>query len=208
MALTPNSSVPHEQALRAALGSTPGRRSVLRAAAWSVPAVSLAAATPAFAVSNVVTQPVTFTSTLFWRPKGAEIPADQAGYWGFIPEETVIWVTQITNTGTAAVSNVVLDLAVPSGGTKHEFSVLDSSKLTVSPAVFAKTNRPADGHLVVTLPQVPAGAPVALTVALERPSTVARLSSQSWSLTVTPPAGGTTVSVPVVTYAQVLAAGK
>ena len=181
----------------------PSRRHVMQAAAWSVPVVSLAAATPAFAVSPGPGQPiVTFTSSLFWRPEGAEIPAGQSLYWNFIPAGSVIWITQVINPGTAAVQNVTLDLGVPLDATTNkEFTVLDTGDLPVNPAVFAKTQRASNGRLVVSLPSVPVSVPQTITVAIRPPDSVPKGTKTSWPLTVTPPAGGTTISVPITSYA-------
>ncbi|GGD06937.1 hypothetical protein [Nocardioides daphniae] len=186
----------------------PSRRGVLRAVAWTAPAITLAAASPAFAGSG--TQPVVAAkSSLFWRPEGAEIPSGETFYWGFIPAGSLMWITQLTNPGPAVVENVQLNLAVPADATANkEFTVLDASKLAVSPAVFATTQRAADGRLVVTLPQLPAGAAHTVTVAIKPPDSVPRGSTPSWPLTVTPPAGGTTISVPITSYAQFIASTK
>ncbi|QCX26502.1 hypothetical protein [Nocardioides jishulii] len=186
---------------------TPSRRGVLRTAAWSAPAITLAAATPAFAGSGNGSGQVAFTSSLFWRPEGAEIPSGQELYWGLIPAGSVLWVTQLTNSGTTAVPNVQLNLAVPADATTNkEFTVLDvSPKVAVTPAVFATTQRPASGQAIVTLPQLPAGAPHVVTTAIRPPDSVRKGSATSWSLTITPPGAASTVSVPITTYAQFLA---
>src|SRR5690606_32762986 len=109
----------------------PSRRNVVRAAAWSVPAISIAAASPAFAASPQpgVSDPITFTSGMFWRPEEDEITnPDEQGLWGFLPSGSIIWITQITNLGTAPAS-ISLELAGPpitSASPAKGFRVLDT----------------------------------------------------------------------------------
>lgn len=185
----------------------PSRRSVMRSAAWSVPVVSLAAAAPAFASSPDETpaELVTFTSSLFWRPTASEATAFGEGlYWGLsgIPDRAVMWATQITNTGTTAV-DVQLDLGVPLDATRNkEFTVILAEGIAVAPAVFETTQRSADGRAVLTLPQFPANGPQTITTAILAPDSFRRGDAAAWPLTVTPPGGGSTVSLPITTYTE------
>lgn len=194
----------------------PSRRSVVRAAAWSVPAISVAAAAPAFATTPgagpAPGPAVTFTSGMFWRPQGTEAPADERDYWNFLnPADSIIWITQITNLG-AAPQSVSLELAAPavaSGLFQNKgFRVLDASGLAVTPEVSVFTSngtRSSDGRAVITIPSVPVTTPATVTVLIERPNSVTRGSSPSWNVTVTPPGTAGTISVPVRLYADFLA---
>lgn len=184
---------------------TPSRRGVLHAAAWSAPAITIASAAPAFAGSGGGGgQPLSYTSGIFWRPVAGEAPVDEQNYWNILPEG-IVWITQITNLGTTALQNVQLDLAVP--GTKG-FRVLDATELTVVPAVsiFADSPR-TGGRVLITLPQVPAGAPVNVTVVVQRPDSVARGTSPTWAMNVTANGGAPlSDSLTITKYADFLGA--
>ena len=190
--------------------NAPTRRSVVRAAAWSVPAISIAAAAPAFAISTdavapVTQEAVTFTSTLFWRPTAAEANAFGEGLqWGFsgIPESTIFWAAELANTGPAMKESIHLALSVPMGtANKKDFQIIESDGLATVPAVNVLTPRSASG-VGITLPPLPDNSPRGLLVAVSAPSTITRGTAASWSLTVTPPGQGATKSVPVVSYTE------
>ncbi|WP_110239724.1 hypothetical protein [Nocardioides gilvus] len=191
----------------------PSRRRVVQAAAWSIPAISVAAASPAFATTPVTpAELITFTSGMFWRPNADEITdPDEAGLWGFLPAGSIIWITQITNLG-AAPQSVSLELGAPPVGSgflaAKGFRVLDAGGLAVTPEVSVLSSngtRSADGRVVVNLPQVPVTTPATVTVLIDRPESVTRGSSPSWNVTVTPPGAGNTISVPITSYADFLA---
>lgn len=189
--------------------STPTRRGVVRAVAWGVPAISLAAAAPAFATSTDALpgeqEFVTFASSLFWRPTSAEANAFGEGlYWGLsgIPEATILWTTQLTNTGPAMTQNVHLALGVPPGtGSKKDFQIIEAGDLSTTPGLNVLTPRPASG-VGITLAPLPDNAPRTMVVAISAPNTITRSTSASWDLTVTPPGQGATKSVPVTSYTQ------
>lgn len=191
------------EACAAPVPGTPmlGRRRVLQAAAWSVPAVTVASAAPAFATSGEALQALSFTSGAFWRPLSAEANSFGEGfYWSLVPETTIMWITALTNNGASALSNVQLALSVPLGtAAKRDFMVLDAGGTTTVPALNALTNRSASG-VGITVPQLPANSTTTLTVAIAAPSDLRRGTAAAWPLTVTPPAAGTTTSVPITTY--------
>lgn len=180
------------------------RRRVVQAAAWSVPAVTLATAAPAFAASPVAgpETPVAFTSALFWRPLDAELSFMERMYWGQVPVTTIMWMTSLTNTGPSVLNNVQLSLSVPLGNAANRgFQIIDAGGLATVPQLNVLTDRSASG-VTITLSQVPANTPQTLSVAIAAPSTLARATPAAWPLTVTPPGAGTTISVPFTTYAE------
>lgn len=198
----------------------PSRRSVVRAAAWSVPAISVAAAAPAFATTGGGAAPgpaITFTSGMFWRPNANEIadPAE-AGYWGFLPENSILWITAITNLSASAQSNVMLELGAPAPGSglfaAKGFRVIDARSgedvITSLPATnfnfFTWDDRASDGRAVVTLPTVAPTLSTTVTVVIQKPDSLTRGQSPSWDVTVTPPGTSGTISVPILSYADFL----
>src|SRR5690606_5001345 len=158
-----------------------------------------------------VSDPITFTSGMFWRPEASEITnPDEQGLWGFLPSGSIIWITQITNLG--APQSISLELGAPPVGSGRSaakgFRVLDASGLPVSPEVSVLSStgtRAADGRVIVTLPSVPTTTPATVTVLIDRPESVTRGSSPSWDVTVTPPGAESTISVPITSYADFLA---
>lgn len=195
------------------------RRRVIQAAAWSVPAITVATAAPAFAASPGAdpVDPVTFTSGMFWRPEAAEIAdPEEAQLWGIMPSASIIWISQITNVG-AAPASVSLELAAPPVASgffaAKGFRVLDASvdgnPIAVTPGVSIFTDngtRSADGRVVVTLPEVPVTTPATVTVVIQKPESVTRGASPSWNVTITPPGTESTVAVPITSYADFLGA--
>ena len=197
----------------------PTRRSVVRAAAWSVPAISIAASAPAFAASpdagGGAGPAVTFTSGMFWRPNADEI-ADpgEAGAWGIMPANSIVWITQITNLGTAPAS-VSLELGAPPLASSflpaRGFRVLNASvegvDTAVTPAVSVFSyngTRTPDGRVIVTLPAVPVTTPATVTVIIEKPESVTRGQSPAWDVTVTPPGSAHAAPVTITSYADFL----
>lgn len=190
----------------------PSRRGVVQAAAWSVPAITLATAAPAFAISTAPKPPLSFSSGLFWRPVEGEAPAEELAYWNILPQG-IVWITQVTNLGTAALPDVKLDLAVPGTGGFRVLAATDVSNtdVTVSPTpsflMDSPLVRPTSNRLLVTLPSLPASTSVNVTVVIQRPTTVPRLSTPTWAMNVIPGSGTPlSTSVTVTNYATFLGA--
>lgn len=204
MAQTPTPHTANDDAPIPASDLSTGRRSLMRAAAWSVPVVAVASSAPAFAGSGGAT-PSTLVATphLFWRPTSAEASSfGEGSYWVFIPEATILGIVTLTNTGAAMTSRVemTVEVTVDSSTTKN-FQILDAGGLVTVPAVNALTARPANGRVVISTPPLGAGETKTVTIAFTAPTTLSRSSAVSWNVTVLPGSGSAT-SVPITTYTQ------